>query len=217
MERPVLRMRAAFVHIGVGVAVGLAVAVIAATAWHNGPGIAPLLGWDTGALTYVAWTWLAVRRLGPAETAVQATRDDPGRQVVDVIMLAAGVVSLVAVGFVIFDSPGGDHGRKELRIGLGVLSVIISWAVVHLTYMLRYAKLYYSDPPGGIDFNSDKRPRFHDFAYLAFTIGMTFQVSDTPITTSEIRANAFRHALLSYLFGTVIIAITINLVASLAR
>jgi uncharacterized membrane protein len=106
---------------------------------------------------------------------------------------------------------------KELRITLGVLSVVISWAVVHTTYMLRYAKLYYTDPPGGIDFNSGDPPRFLDFAYLAFTIGMTFQVSDTPLRTSEIRANAFRHALLSYLFGTVIIAITINLVASLAR
>jgi uncharacterized membrane protein len=63
----------------------------------------------------------------------------------------------------------------------------------------------------------DDPPRYADFAYLAFTIGMTFQVSDTDLKTTEIRATALRHALLSYLFGSVILAATINLIAGLAR
>jgi uncharacterized membrane protein len=83
--------------------------------------------------------------------------------------------------------------------------------------MLRYARLYYADPVGGVDFNEDVRPDFSDFAYLAFTIGMTYQVSDTDLTNRRIRRTALRHALLSFLFGTVIVAMTINIVAGLLK
>jgi uncharacterized membrane protein len=88
--------------------------------------------------------------------------------------------------------------------------------MVHTVFMLRYAQLYYAGEQGGIDFNQADPPTYTDFAYLAFTIGMTFQVSDTPLRSKVIRRTALRHALLSYLFGTGILATTINLVASLS-
>jgi uncharacterized membrane protein len=100
---------------------------------------------------------------------------------------------------------------------VAISSVVLSWAVVHTIFTLRYARLYYVGTDGGIDFNQDQPPRYTDFAYLAFTLGMTFQVSDTDLKTSTIRATALRHALLSYLFGAVIIAVTINLVAGLSK
>jgi uncharacterized membrane protein len=81
--------------------------------------------------------------------------------------------------------------------------------------MLRYALLYYAYPEGGIDFNQQERPSYRDFAYLALTVGMTFQVSDTDLQTSQIRATTLRHALLSFLFGAVILASAINLIAGL--
>jgi uncharacterized membrane protein len=102
-------------------------------------------------------------------------------------------------------------------VGLGVGSVIISWAVVHTIFTLRYARLYYLDVDGGVDFHQLGAPRFSDFAYMAFTIGMTFQVSDTEVNTPTFRAYILRHALLSYLFGTVIVALTINLLAGLGK
>ncbi|HXL15932.1 MAG TPA: DUF1345 domain-containing protein, partial [Streptosporangiaceae bacterium] len=74
---------------------------------------------------------------------------------------------------------------------------------------------YYEVPEGGVDFNQDEQPCYRDFAYLALTVGMTFQVSDTNLRTTAIRATALRHALLSYLFGTVILAATINLIAGI--
>ena len=67
------------------------------------------------------------------------------------------------------------------------------------------------------DFNQDEPPAYVDFAYLAFTIGMTYQVSDTDLQTRTIRATALRQAMLSYLLGAVILAITINLVAGLSN
>jgi len=81
----------------------------------------------------------------------------------------------------------------------------------------RGTPVYYIDEDGGIDFNEPDPPTYLDFAYLAFTIGMTFQVSDTDLTHKVIRATALRHALLSYLFGAIIVATTINLVAGLTK
>jgi uncharacterized membrane protein len=98
-----------------------------------------------------------------------------------------------------------------------ILTVLVSWALVHTVFTLRYAHRFYGTPVGGIDFSSDEAPDFHDFAYLAFTIGMTFQVSDTDLTTNNMRRLALRHALISYLFGAVILAATINVTASFVR
>jgi len=100
---------------------------------------------------------------------------------------------------------------------LSLASVALAWATVHTLFTTRYARLYYTGPDGGIDFNEADPPRYADFAYVAFTIGMTFQVSDTDLRTDEIRRTALRHALLSYVFGVVVIATTINLVAGLGR
>ena len=94
---------------------------------------------------------------------------------------------------------------------------LLSWAVVHTVFALRYAHLYYTDTPGGIDFKQEPMPDYHDFAYVAFTVGMTFQVSDTDINTRPMRRAILRHALLSWLFGAIIVAMTINLIAGLVR
>jgi uncharacterized membrane protein len=103
------------------------------------------------------------------------------------------------------------------RAALAVFSVFESWLMVHTVYTLRYARLYYSGTPGGIDFNGDNAPDYRDFAYLAFTIGMTFQVSDTAIQSKEIRRAVLRHAWLSFPLLAVIIASTVNLVSGLAK
>ncbi len=88
---------------------------------------------------------------------------------------------------------------------------------VHTVFTLKYARLYYTGIDGGISFNEDDPPRYTDFAYLAFTVGMTFQVSDTDVSDKGIRRTILRHMLLSYVFGAVIIAVTINLVAGLTK
>ena len=99
-------------------------------------------------------------------------------------------------------------------MGLALLSVSLSWIVVHTVYALRYAHLFYTGD-GGIDFPGTKAPGYGDFAYLSLTIGMTFQVSDTDVSSHDVRMTVLRHALLSYLFGFAVIALTINVVAGL--
>jgi uncharacterized membrane protein len=172
-------------------------------------------GLDAAAAIYITWVWITVWPLGGDETARMAAREDPTRAGADLAFLTAAIVSLVAVGFVLggASKSGGAEGPARAALGLG--SVVISWGLIHTVYTLRYARLYYTGRPGGVDFNQDGPPGFSDFAYLAFTIGMTFQVSDTDLKTGEIRATALRHGLLSYMFGVGLIATTINLVASL--
>jgi uncharacterized membrane protein len=199
----------------VAAAAGVAVAGLAAALgpWE----LAPLMGWDAAALIYLAWTWATVWRMDAARTAQQAVAQDPGRATTDVLLLSASVVSLVAVGLVIIRAGNSSGLAESMQTGLSLASVVLSWSVVHTVFALRYASLYYHGTDGGLDFNQDAPPRFSDFAYVAFTIGMTFQVSDTELTTAETRGTALRHALLSYLFGAVILAATINLIAGLAR
>jgi len=88
---------------------------------------------------------------------------------------------------------------------------------VHTVFALKYARAYYSEPAGGIEFNENEPPNYIDFAYYAFTIGMTFQVADTNITSRAVRRTTLHHALLSYLFGSVLLGLVINVVATLLK
>ena len=198
------------VSVGVGVVAAVALTPFAPVS------LALLVGWDVATVVYLFWIWVKILRRGPDETAHRATTTDPDRRVTDVLLLAASVASLVAVGSVLVGAARLNGAPEVWRVGLGLASVVLSWAMVHTIFTLRYAHLYYKGPDGGISFNDSGPPAYADFAYLAFTIGMTFQVSDTAITSREIRHAALRHSLLSYVFGTGIVATAINLVASLS-
>jgi uncharacterized membrane protein len=149
-----------------------------------------------------------------AATAALATREDDSRAASDLLLVTASVVSLGAVAFGLVKAGQEDgYARAGITV-LIVLSVFLAWGVVQTVFTLRYARLYYGGLRG-IDFNEDDPPDYRDFAYLAVTIGMTYQVSDTNLGAKQIRRTATRHALLSYLFGTVVVAVLINVVASL--
>jgi uncharacterized membrane protein len=177
----------------------------------------PLAIWDLAAAVLLGWTWRMLWPFGPAATAVAARREDPGRATGDVLLLGASVVSLLAVGLVLVRSGQEGGLAKGLLVGMCVVSVVFAWSIAHTVYALRYASLYYADEAGGIDFNESEPPSYGDFLYLALTIGMTFQVSDTDIGHKGIRRMAVRHALLSYFFGALIIGCTINLIAGLSK
>jgi uncharacterized membrane protein len=180
------------------------------------------VGWDVAAVIFLGWTWLAIAGMDPATTETHATLEDPTKRTTQAIVLGASVVSLVGVALLLVKT-GNTTGAGEVVVAaLGVASIALSWFVVHTLFSLRYALLYY-DPDeggtagtvGGIDFGQSGAPCYSDFAYLAFTIGMTFQVSDTQVGTRELRRTVLRHAMLSYLFGSLILAATVNLLVSL--
>ncbi len=176
-----------------------------------------LLGWDVAVLIYLAWTWSAVQGLDPEVTAQLAKREDPSTPVADLVVIGAGTAMLAAVGFALAKAGEATGGMRAYLVTLGLVSVVLSWAVVHTVFALKYARAYYSEPAGGIEFNEDEPPNYIDFAYYAFTIGMTFQVADTNITSRAVRRTTLHHALLSYLFGSVLLGLVINVVATLLK
>jgi uncharacterized membrane protein len=180
--------------------------------------IAPLAAYDAAVLSYVARVWHTIWPLDSERTSKIAAREDPTRAAADLSLLTAAVASLGAIAIAIVQSHHAQGSTQGVEIGLGVGSVVVSWLLVHTIFALKYARLYYggTTDEGGIEFENRVRPPYSDFAYLAFTIGMTFQVSDTDLQSVEFRRLALRHSLLSYLFGAVILASSVNLVASLA-
>jgi len=182
---------------------------VAAGDWQD----AGLIAWVAAAAVFLIWTWTAIWPLGSRETTQLAQREDSSRAIRDIVLLVVSVGAMLAVALVIFQA----HQGGPVRTTLGVACVAASWLVVHTIFALRYTRLYYADPPGGLDFQQDAEPTFRDFAYVAFTVGMTFQISDTAISKTIIRVTVLRHALISFVFGAVIIAVTINVVAGLSR
>ncbi|MEY2447188.1 MAG: hypothetical protein QOH79_664 [Acidimicrobiaceae bacterium] len=193
------------------------VAGSAAAAWWVPWQVTVLIGWCLAALVLTVSVWVKIWPADAERTRQLSTVEDSSRAATDLVLVVASAASLIGVGFVLLK--GGDtSGLATAGItALAVSSVVLAWATVQTVFTLRYAHLYWSPTPGGVDFNQDTDPDYHDFAYLAFTIGMTYQVSDTNLTTTTMRRTALRHALVSYVFGAVIIAVTINVVASLAN
>ncbi len=195
--------------LAVGIIVSMVTAVVGALAY------ALVIGWIAAALTYLIWVWGRIAKLDTVATKEHATREDPSRGLADTLLVVASIGSLAIVGFVLVQASHVVGADRIVLAGLAIVSVGLSWSLIHTLFTLRYAYLYYDDTPGGVDFNQKEEPDYGDFAYLAFTLGMTYQVSDTAIGSREIRRTALRHSLLSYLFGAVILATIINLVAGL--
>ncbi|MDI9903144.1 DUF1345 domain-containing protein [Rhodococcus sp. IEGM 1409] len=199
-------------RVSTGLLLGVAAGVVTALVGY--PRFAFLIGWDVAATVFTVWTWILVWPFDATLTASHATREEPARNVAHLLILGAAVASLVGIAFLLLAAPDGHH-YQVVAASVAVGSVVISWLAVHTLFALGYARLYYSGPDGGIDFNQEEPPRYSDFAYVAYTVGMSFAISDTNLKSSDMRAMALGHALLSYLFGSVIVASVVNLIAGL--
>ena len=176
-----------------------------------------LVAWDVTAALVVSAVWISIGGMTAEETAEFAVQEDDSRASTHFLLIGAALVSLVGVVLAFVKANTGTHHDEVLLEAFGVATIVCSWLLVHTVFALRYAHVYYTGTEGGIDFKSKghERPDYLDFAYTAFTVGMTFQVSDTDITRREMRRQVLRHALISFLFGAVILATTVNVIASL--
>jgi uncharacterized membrane protein len=182
-------------------------------------GLAVVLGWDAAALAFLLTVWPIIARADGAHTQQLAMREDETSGSARVLLVGASAASLLGVGYAL-SLAGRDNGAaRVLLISVAVLTVVLSWTVVNTVYTLRYADLDYRSRAAGIAFGEDgqERPTYRDLAYVAFTIGMTYQVSDTTLRDRRIRRTVLAHALLSYLFGVVIVGGSVNLIAGLLR
>lgn len=175
-----------------------------------------LSGWDAAGLTLLSLAWWRIWHDSSVETRRHAAAEDPGRTIVWLIVLLASLFSLFAAGFVMrrAHSMASTSSGFCLLLALCILTVASAWALTHTAYALRYAHLYYRDDDdgeGGLEFPGKLDPDALDFAYFSFTLGMCFQVSDVVITSRPIRRAALVHALLAFLYNTVVLALALNL------
>ena len=196
---------------GAAAAAALGVALGAGVAWSTDV----LAAWDAAAVTYLAFVWPVIATADEKATARLSRDEADSRRASEGVLLGASSASLVAVAYTLSAAGHASHAGRVALIVLAVASVTLAWACVHTVFTLRYARLYNTPPVGGIGFPEGTAPDYLDLAYVAFTIGMTFQVSDTDLSKKGIRRTAIHHALLSYLFGAVILAVAVNTVASL--
>ncbi|MFD9123403.1 DUF1345 domain-containing protein [Kitasatospora sp. NPDC059571] len=189
-----------------GAAVGIAVWLL------RDLSLGVLAGITAAQTFFVVAGWIVLWPMDAAATRRNARREDFRPVLEEFVVVAAAVGGLTGIVLLLLLGKSGDsHSAAATALG----GVFMGWASLHLMYAARYAELYLSPPEGGIDFNSDEPPCYKDFLYFSYNLGMTYQVSDTSVTTSAIRAVVLRHCLLSYLFGTSILATTINLVTGI--
>ncbi|KGN37778.1 DUF1345 domain-containing protein [Knoellia subterranea] len=174
--------------------------------------VRPLACYVFTGLAFVAPLARTILTEDPARTRERMSGGDGERDLSDVLVVAVGLISLLAVAVLLVGGrTSGD--AKAMSAAVGLATVAVGWCCVHAIYTMRYARIYYASDEPPIDFNDDEDPALSDFAYFSFNLGMTYQVSDTDVKTRDLRKVILAHTLLSYLYGTVVIATTVNLVA----
>lgn len=178
-----------------------------------------MIGWDTFSLCMIVMSWITFFIIDSKQIREQAKEQDPKRSIVFIIILISTFASILAVILLIVTKKEGNNGAS-LRLPVSILGMLFSWFLIHTVFALRYAHIYYgvhkSKPnthAGGLKFPGDEEPGYLDFAYYSFVLGMTFQVSDVDITSKKLRNLALLHSLISFGFNTIMIALTINLIA----
>ena len=188
-----------------------------------------IASWDTFAFFFLVLAWVVILKTPQTRLRAHAKAQDVSQLLISVCVVGAASVALFAVGFLLGPHKTGPQARPQPHLTVHLIltlgTVILSWMLVHTVFGLRYAHMFYgdSDDPvearhaGGLTFPDKRLPKYFDFAYSAFVIGMTCQVSDVQITSRKMRRLTLLHSVLSFGFNTVILALLINTVSNLLQ
>ena len=207
---PLARLRS-WHRVLVAVLTGAGVAVLTQSLlWKTGV----LAGWLAGCLVYLVIVWWGVGRLDATQTRLRASSLDPGSTALYILIILISWVSLVGV-LLVTDSVKTHLGwARWLHIGLALATLAATWLLIQTVFALRYARRYYREKTHGLIFPGTAEPTYLDFAYFSAVIGMTSQVADVGITHSTMRRMVLLHGLVSFSFNLMVLALTLNLVAS---
>ena len=196
----------------VGVAAGLALHALPSSRWV----MRALVGWDVGALVYVSLTFGMMARSDVAAMRFHASNQDEGAAGILFLTVASALASLLAIVFLLGKVGMGDVPKQGSDLVLAIATIVLSWTLIHTIFSVHYAHEFYGDGGvGGLAFPGDeKEPDYWDFVYFSFVIGMTSQVSDVGITSKEIRRTVVVHGIVSFLFNAALLALTVNIAAS---
>ena len=179
------------------------------------------IAWDAGVALFLLLTWWMVERIPPAEMRRTVLMNDQGRAGVLGLVLCAIAASVAAI-FFLLEKPQSS-AAPALQVAFAVLTIVCSWILTHVMFALHYAHRFYRDDPatpdkdatGGLIFPGTEAPHYWDFLYFSLVIGMTSQVSDVQVKSRAMRALVLWHGVLSFSFNTIILALSINIVAGL--
>lgn len=208
-----------------GLAIGIGAYVLLFFATGIGWRLRFISAWDIGATSALLLLFVGLRRSSAATMKRIAARQDAGKWAVLILTLVAATASFVVIAAEMPVVKEAVGVAQAVRVLLMVYTIVLSWAFIQIVFALHYANDYYAENeqtgpdacarPGGVAFPGDRTPTYGDFLYFSFTIGMTFQVSDVQITDPSVRRVALAHGIVSFLYSTGILALTINLVAGL--
>ena len=173
-----------------------------------------LAAWDLAVLVLVVEGWAIIITTDAHEMRQRASTEDPGKAAIFAISFGVSAISLALAVLVIGTSNLGNHHNLWLRTALGIGAILGAWLLLHTAYTLHYARLYYASPSALGGFNFPEPPDAFDFAYLAFGVGMTFQVAEIVPTNRAMRRAVLRHELISFAYNTAIVALVVNIIAS---
>ncbi len=178
-----------------------------------------VMAWDIGTAIFLASSAELFFRSDHTNISADAARQEEGEWSIFALTLLGAVMSFAAI--FLFSDAADRKKHQEFYLIFVIATLALSWLMVNVCFAYRYAHEYYSKASGqraiegGLDFPGDKNPDYLDFVYFAFVLGMTFQVSDTNITSKKFRRLATLHGLIGFLFNTTILALSVNIAASL--
>ena len=196
---------------------GLAALLLLPRGWPAG--IREAVAWDLFAATYLGLAFQVMLTCKGQALRTRAARQDDSRAVILVIILLAITASFVAIAGLLAAAKGAPG--RALNLGLAATTIVLSWTVTQVVFTLHYAHEYYRPTGGshavaeGLDFRGDRNPDYWDFFYFATSFGAASQTSDVSILTKPLRRLATLHAIISFFFNAAVLALTINLAASL--
>jgi uncharacterized membrane protein len=198
----------------VACAVGAAALFLLPSAWAHSTRI--LAAWDTTLLLYLGATLRLFINPDLQRLKARAAEDDEGAAV---IILLVALAALASLGAIVLEM-GIAKAKPEtlwLHTVLAVATIVLSWIFIHVIFAQHYAHQYYGDRgthAEGVKFPDKAAPDHWDFLYFSLVIGMTSQVSDVVVTKRSVRRTVLAHGVLSFFFNTAIIALTVNIAAS---
>jgi uncharacterized membrane protein len=185
--------------------------------------VAFMLVWIGFSGSFLIFSWIVILSSHPKGLRNIADEQDTSRSLIFVFVLFAAFISVFAIIGLLQQAPNTSKRGLTYHILLAAAAVFCSWTLVHTLFTLRYAHLYYTYPnlnahahgknAGGLEFPGTTLPDYLDFAYFSFVLGMTFQVSDVQITLPVVRRLALLHGFLSFVYNTIIIALSINIIS----
>lgn len=176
-----------------------------------------LIGWDACALVYVITTWHLFLTADEAEVRRRAAAEDEKPSGILLLVLAAILFSLVAVVAAMLNARSAGTETKAITAACAGVTLVLSWVVLHSVFTLHYAHRHFGSGTAkpGFLFPGEPASTYLDFVYLAFSIGATFQVSDNNVLTARLRNLVTAQAVCAYFYNTAVLALGINIIASL--